>query len=137
MPPLEGIVETALYVDDLDASEDFYGRLFEFERLAGDDRLRALSVAGRHVLLLFRTGGSVEDRDGEGGVIPAHDARGRIHLAFAVPRGSLPAWRDRLASLEIEIESEMHWSRGGRSLYLRDPDGHLVELATPGIWTIY
>jgi len=29
------------------------------------------------------------------------------------------------------------WSRGGESLYFRDPDDHLVELATPGIWATY
>ena len=31
----------------------------------------------------------------------------------------------------------MNWERGGQSIYFRDPDGHLVELATPGIWAIY
>jgi len=27
--------------------------------------------------------------------------------------------------------------RGGHSIYFRDPDGHLLELATPGLWAIY
>jgi hypothetical protein len=26
---------------------------------------------------------------------------------------------------------------GGASLYSRDPDGHLLELITPGCWAIY
>jgi catechol 2,3-dioxygenase-like lactoylglutathione lyase family enzyme len=29
------------------------------------------------------------------------------------------------------------WPRGGRSVYFRDPDGHSVELATPGLWETY
>jgi catechol 2,3-dioxygenase-like lactoylglutathione lyase family enzyme len=37
----------------------------------------------------------------------------------------------------VSIEGEMEWPRGGTSLYFRDPDGHLVELATPGLWSIY
>src|SRR6266702_2021059 len=27
--------------------------------------------------------------------------------------------------------------RGGSSIYFRDPDNHSVELATPGLWSIY
>ncbi|MEP7038442.1 MAG: glyoxalase, partial [Acidobacteriota bacterium] len=35
------------------------------------------------------------------------------------------------------IESKVKWERGGTSIYFRDPDKHLLELATPGLWTIY
>ncbi|MBB4053673.1 catechol 2,3-dioxygenase-like lactoylglutathione lyase family enzyme [Devosia subaequoris] len=31
----------------------------------------------------------------------------------------------------------MAWDRGGKSLYFRDSDGHLIELGTPGIWRTY
>ena len=34
----------------------------------------------------------------------------------------------------IAIESRVDWPQGGASLYFRDPDRLLVELATPGIW---
>jgi catechol 2,3-dioxygenase-like lactoylglutathione lyase family enzyme len=37
----------------------------------------------------------------------------------------------------VEIISRMSWPRGGESLYFRDPDNHVLELATPGIWPIY
>jgi len=37
----------------------------------------------------------------------------------------------------IAIESTITWPRGGTSIYFRDPDGHLLELVTPGIWDIY
>ena len=37
----------------------------------------------------------------------------------------------------VAIEGATNWSRGGRSIYFRDPDGHLLELATPGLWTVY
>ncbi|HWQ03343.1 MAG TPA: glyoxalase, partial [Candidatus Nitrosotenuis sp.] len=26
---------------------------------------------------------------------------------------------------------------GGRSIYFRDPDGHSLELVTPGVWPNY
>ena len=37
----------------------------------------------------------------------------------------------------IAIEEKKKWERGGQSLYYRDPDRHLIELATPGTWSIY
>lgn len=58
-------------------------------------------------------------------------------MGFAVAATAYAAWRERLVARGIAIESEATWGRGGRSLYLRDPDGHLLELITPGIWPIY
>ena len=49
----------------------------------------------------------------------------------------LAEWEARLAAHGIAIEGRTKWSRGGESIYFRDPDGHLLELATPGLWAIY
>ena len=46
-------------------------------------------------------------------------------------------WERRLEAYRVEIEGRTDWSRGGHSIYFRDPDGHLLELATPGLWTVY
>jgi catechol 2,3-dioxygenase-like lactoylglutathione lyase family enzyme len=137
MPEIHGLLETSLYVADLARSAAFYQELFGLPALARDDRFCALAVAGRQVLLLFRHGGSLSPMSTPGGTIGPHDARGRIHLAFAVGAADLDAWRERLAGHGMPIESEVRWPEGGTSLYFRDPDGHLVELATPGIWPIY
>ena len=45
--------------------------------------------------------------------------------------------REWLAANGLAIEEEREWPRGGTSLYFRDPDGHLLEVATPGVWSIY
>lgn len=136
-PTVEGILETAIYVADVEGAARFYERVFGFERLYSDDRLCALNVADRNVLLIFRVGASIDDMPLPGGVIPGHDGRGTTHFAFAVTRESVQPWRERLAEINVQIESEVTWALGGVSLYFRDPDGHLVELATPGIWRIY
>jgi catechol 2,3-dioxygenase-like lactoylglutathione lyase family enzyme len=137
MPAVTGVLETALYVDDVERSRRFYQALFGFEMLAEDQRFCALGVSGRQVLLLFRKGTSDQPMPTPGGVIPAHDGRGRLHVAFAITAAELGAWEARLRDQGIELESRMAWPRGGHSLYFRDPSGHLVELATPGIWSIY
>jgi len=71
------------------------------------------------------------------GTIPPHDGSGPAHVAFGVPAESLTAWKARLREHGIAIESTLKWPTGGTSVYFRDPDEHLLELVTPGTWSIY
>jgi len=137
MPRISHLLETALYVDDLDRAQAFYERLMGFEIFLKDSRMVALGVPGGGVLLLFRKGGSIEPSRTPFGTIPGHDGAGRLHLAFAIPRGELERWERHLAALNVPVESRVTWGRGGTSLYFRDPDGHAVEVATPGLWPNY
>lgn len=131
------ILESSLYVADLERSVRFYEELFGFPKLILDDRLCAFSVSGEQVLLLFRQGASREPARLPGGMIPSHDGQGQIHLAFSIDASEIEDWRARLSERGIEIESVIRWERGGMSVYFRDPDGHLLELVTPGCWAIY
>jgi catechol 2,3-dioxygenase-like lactoylglutathione lyase family enzyme len=135
-PPIQGVLETGLYVADLARSREFYSRLFGFPLMVGDERFCAFDVAGRDVLLLFLKGGTPGPVHTPGGWIPPHDGAGQLHFAFAVAAEDLAAWEARLAGEGIEIESRVDWPRG-RSVYFRDPDQHLVELVTPGLWANY
>lgn len=136
MPSVKGIVESAVYVADLDRAREFYQRLFGFAEIQRDEgRLQALGVVPGQVLLLFRKGASVTPSQTPGGTIPPHDGRGNLHFAFGIGRGDVPAWRMRLTELQIPIESEVDCPSGGHSIYFRDPDGHCVELITPGCWS--
>ena len=134
---ITGVLESSIYVDDVSRSADFYRRIFGFERLESDNRFCALSVAGCQVFLIFKKGGTLQPMPLPGGVLPPHDGNGQLHFAFSVPAADLSAWEERLAQNSVAIESRISWPRGGRSIYFRDPDGHLVELITPGCWTIY
>jgi len=132
-----GTLETALHVADPFRSSEFYRRLFGFDVLLESERLVALDVAGRNVLLLFREGATSEPFTVEGGVIPPHGGSGPLHLAFSIVAEDVEPWRRHLESEGVAVESVINWPGGAQSLYFRDPDGHLVELATPGIWPIY
>ena len=104
--------------------------------MVGDDRFCAFDVAGHDVLLLFRKGGTPEPVRTPGGVIPAHDGEGRLHLAFAVGREELDGWEARLRDQGIEIESRVDWKRAGERL-LPGSGRPPAELATPGLWANY
>ena len=137
MPKLDGILETSLYTDDLARARQFYEEVMEFRPIFSDDRLCAYGVAARSVLLVFRRSTTTQTVTMPGGTIPGHDGSGPLHVAFAIGGSELEAWEQRLALQGIEIEGRIAWSRGGRSIYFRDPDGHLLELATPGLWSVY
>ena len=137
MPPTIGILETSLYVRDVARAAQFYQNVLGFERMFTDDRLCALSVGGKQVLLLFKQGASIEEIPLAGGTLPPHDGQGQLHVAFSCSAADLPTWEEQLAAHDVPVESRIHWQRGGTSIYFRDPDENLVELATPGIWPIY
>jgi catechol 2,3-dioxygenase-like lactoylglutathione lyase family enzyme len=133
-PRVSQILETSLYVEDLDRSRRFYERLFGFTAIMQDERMCAMEVPGEQVLLLFRHGMTDEPAPAPDGFIPPHHGRGALHLAFAIPYGELAAWQAHLAEQGVTLESRLSWPHGGTSLYFRDPDGHSLEVATPGLW---
>lgn len=137
MPEVTGVLETALYVEDLPRAARFYEEIFGLRKLAGDERFCAYGVAERQVLLLFKRGASLQRISEPGGAIPPHDGSGQLHFAFSVAVSELDTWEKWLEAKGIAVESRVRWPRGGRSMYFRDPDQHLVELATPGIWEIF
>ena len=138
MPSVNGVVETSLYVGDLQRSARFYQGLFGVRTLLADERLIALHVGARQVLLLFLRGASTQPNAApQGGVIPPHDGGGTLHVGFAIAADEVDAWEARLREFGVEVESRVWGPLGGMSIYFRDPDGHLVELLTPGIWPVY
>lgn len=137
MPRISGVLETALYAADLATTKRFYADTLGLPVLLDTPRLVAFEAGPASVLLLFRRGATEADIVDARGVIPGHDGAGRLHVAFAVAADELDAWRARLAAAGVAIVGDYRWPRGGVSLYVRDPDGALVELATPGLWANY
>jgi catechol 2,3-dioxygenase-like lactoylglutathione lyase family enzyme len=137
-PPLNGVIETALYVDDPARSVEWYRRVMGLRLIFdGGNRLQAMAVAEKQVLLLFRKGASSGPIEVPGGRIPSHDGDGHLHVAFAVSLSDLEAWRTHLKEQNVPVASEVKWGEQGRSLYFHDPDGHVVEVITPGFWDVY
>ena len=137
MPKLDGILETAIHTENMARSRDFYEGILGLEPIYSDNRLSAYAVAGHDVLLVFRKGTTEQSVILPSGTIPGHASNGALHVAFAIEKNELADWEAHLNSRGVAIEGRNDWSRGGRSIYFRDPDGHLLELATPGLWSVY
>jgi len=130
-PKTDGILESALYVSDIARSVRFYQETFGFSVISDFGPRGCAMHAGPHqVLLLFKKGASRE-------ITSPHDGDGELHLAFAISAAELANWESWLARKGIHVEEKRAWELGGTSLYFRDPDRHLLELATPGVWTVY
>ncbi len=134
-PAVNGILETSIYVERPTRAVEFYRRIFGFEPIDPDQktdgitdqmRLVPMRAGDRSVLLLFKKGANADT-----------DATGSIHIAFGICRSELPAWELWLKEHGVVIESRKTWKYGGEALYFRDPDGHLLEVVTPGVWSIY
>lgn len=133
-PAAEGLLETSLYARDLQRTAAFYRDLLGAETLVDSPRLVAFDIAHRSVLLVFQAGATEDDLVDERGRIPGHGGSGHTHFALSITARDLEEWRVRLTMRNIDIVGEYHWPRGGVSLYFQDPDGAVVELATPGLW---
>lgn len=136
MKPPQGILETSLYAEDLDAAEAFYRDVFGLEvvsRLAGKF---VFLRCGQQMLLVFNP---AESSRAEGSnPIPRHGADGPGHVCFHAANAlEVETWRERFLALGIPVEHDQIWKNsGGRSIYIRDPAGNSVEVAEGRIWGI-
>jgi len=129
------ILETCLYADDLDAAAQWYRDVLGLAMFARQPGRHVFFRCGRRCLFLFHAK-ATQARDGGPIDIPPHGAVGAGHVCFAVPEADLDRWRGHFARHGVDIERVIDWPNGGRSLYVRDPAGNSVELATPRIWGI-
>jgi len=137
MPPptIAGVLETSLYAADLAAAAHFYGTILGLPQIGFVEGRHVFFRCGPGVVLIFdpRTTAN-QPTTVNGAPVPLHGARGAGHIALAAPETDLPSWRAHLETHGVEIESEVRWPRGGRSLYMRDPAGNSVEIASPTVW---
>jgi catechol 2,3-dioxygenase-like lactoylglutathione lyase family enzyme len=136
-----GILESALYVDDLDAAEAFYGQVLGLERISRVADRHVFFRCGEGVLLLFNPDETVKPPAPDAKLpVPPHGTKGQGHLCFRAGAGEIERWKAHLAAHGVAIEADFEWPpkgndpKGGRSIYFRDPAGNSLEFAEPKIW---
>jgi catechol 2,3-dioxygenase-like lactoylglutathione lyase family enzyme len=127
---IKAVVETAIYVDDLQVTEAFYGTILGLSVMSKEPGRHVFFQVGEaSVLLAFLAEATLN-----GDHLPPHGASGPGHFALGIEAEAFDAWRRLLQGHGVRIEKEVGWPRGGKSIYFRDPAGNSVELVTPGVW---
>ena len=132
-PP--SVLESSLYCPDLDTAERFYRHVLGLEVVARQPGRHVFLRCGEGMVLLFNPDATADPSVPAGGppMVP-HGAYGPGHLAFRLPERDIERWRAHLTAAGVPIEAEVRWPQGGHSLYLRDPAGNSIELATAALW---
>jgi catechol 2,3-dioxygenase-like lactoylglutathione lyase family enzyme len=128
VPRILQVLETCLYVADIQRAREFYGTILGLACLGQEPDRHVFFRVGPGVLLLFRAEATRATT-----TVPAHGALGPGHVCLRISSGSYEAWKRRLIDRGVPIEQEAAWPRG-RSFYFRDPDGNSLELAEEDIW---
>jgi len=130
-----GILESALYIDDLGAAEAFYGGILGLKRITRVEGRHVFFRCGDGVLLLFIAAATEAPPPPDAKLpVPPHGARGPGHLCFRASGKQIEEWKEHLTAHGVAIEADFEWPSGGRSIYFRDPAGNSIEFAEPTIW---
>lgn len=129
-----GILETALYVTDLEAAAGFYADILGLEEITRVEGRHIFYRCGGGVLLLFNAAETVKPSTNPDMPVPVHGSTGDGHVCFSATAAELDQWREKLTSAGIAIEADFHWPNGARSIYVRDLSGNSIEFAEPKLW---
>jgi catechol 2,3-dioxygenase-like lactoylglutathione lyase family enzyme len=99
MNQIEAVVETAIYVDDLEAAEAFYRELLGLEVIGREPGRHVFFRVGDGVLLAFDPEATLK-----GDTLPPHGPRGPGHFALGVRAEGLDDWRQKLEGHGVAVE---------------------------------
>ncbi|MEZ5844540.1 MAG: VOC family protein [Hyphomicrobiaceae bacterium] len=128
------VLETALYARDLVAAERFWRDAMGLEPYQVKPGRHVFYRLESQMLLIFNPDVTSETPRPGAPQVPPHGTQGEGHVCFAACADEMDAWRHRLAAAGVDIEADLTWPGGGRSLYFRDPAGNSIEIAEPRIW---
>lgn len=132
--PIGGLLETALYAEDLDAADAFYGGVLELTAVTKVEGRHIFFRCGEGMLLIFNPQQSLAP-PAEGRLpVPVHGAQGAGHACFRADGAAIERIAAALTERGIAIEADFRWPNGARSIYFRDPAGNSLECAEPALW---
>lgn len=135
MPPfaVSHIDHIVLRVSDIDRSVDFYGRVLGCEVVLRRDELGLVHLrAGTALIDLVSLDGRLGAAGGAG---PGPQGRNLDHLCLRIDPFDAEAIARHLQSQDVPPLGDIQLNFGaegyGPSLYIRDPDGNVIEFKGP------
>ena len=124
------ILETCLYVDDLDKATEFYTSVLGFRLYSREGNRHVFLTGDDAMLLLFNPSVTANEIDG---MVPKHGAFGQGHVCFQIEPGEEEMYEQHLIKHDVEIEKKVMFGPN-QSIYFRDPAGNSLEYATRKLW---
>lgn len=128
------ILESALYADDLDAAEAFFGGILRLDKIKRIGNRHVFYRCGEGVLLIFNPAETIKPANNPAMPVPPHGSHGAGHVCFGASKAELDGIHRTLTEAGVAIEADFCWPEGARSIYVRDPAGNSVEFAEPRLW---
>lgn len=124
---VKALGEIALRVEDLDSMQRFYEEVIGLELMKRFPHAVFFKIAegyGGHTQIL-----ALFDRTQGAGYRGVESEKSTVdHFAFTIPLTDFDGEKKRLEQLGLNVETAEHAWVHWRSLYVRDPEGNLVEL---------
>ena len=123
------IKETCLYSKHLEETKEFYTEYLGLKVFHYELGKHLFLRAGSSMLLFFNP------EDSKLKITPPpHYGNGKMHVAFEIPISDYESVKQSMVNSGIHITHEEIWSESNRSFYFNDPNGHVLEIVTPGLW---
>lgn len=134
---INGVLETCLYAEDLNAAESFYTGVLGLKQVSAEEGRHLFFKCGRGMLLIFNPEHTLQEQTFvNGSPVPLHGSKGPGHLALSINADDHQYWERRLKKHRVEIESKVEWPNGYKSIYFRDPAGNSLEIVSAGLWNL-
>ncbi len=121
MLKIEGVLHFTISVKNLDRSEKFYTEILGLKKIARTDRIVFMRAGDEYFNLTYA----------ENPITLNAAGRHEIHSAFRVTPQAYDEALKMLPANGVEIFKEEDRRAGvfvGRSAYIRDPDGNVIEI---------
>jgi catechol-2,3-dioxygenase len=116
--------------------KNFYVNTIGLQLISEEKERHIFLKVGKSMLLIFNPKNTMVKSNS---IFPIHGAitpPAMVHFALEIEKEDYENSKNMLNQNKIEIEKEIIWKKGTKSLYFRDPIGNLVEFITLNSWPV-